>query len=152
MGGILQTAPRLSDDESVVYTEYTVAPAEVIKGSAELLKAARPGLMAPLTVRQVGGTMRVDGLRLRTETNYGEAGSLVLRGEYVFFLASALESTLGKVAKPNSYEFVAGPYAAFKIQNGKVVHVTKEAARRQKLSTDDAEVFLAEVRSLGVKK
>jgi hypothetical protein len=55
-------------------------------------------------------------------------------------------------AKPSIYEFVAGPYAAFKIQNGKIVHVTKEAARRQALSTDDAEVFVAEVRSLGARK
>jgi hypothetical protein len=148
-GHIIQATPRLSDDESLVFTEYTIAPAEVIKGSAEPSTAARPGLMAPVTVRQVGGAMTVDGLRLRTETNYDEAGSpLVLRGEYVFFLAKALESSLGKVAKPNSYEFVAGPYAALKIQNAKIVHVTKEAARRQGLSTGDAETFLAEVRSL----
>ena len=152
-GRIIQTTPRLSDDESVVYTEYTIAPAEVIKGIAELSTAARPGPMAPLTVRQVGGTMTVDGLRLRTETNYEASGSpLVLRGEYVLFLAKALESSLVKVAKPSSYEVVAGPYAAYKIQNGKIVYDTKEAARRQRLPTDDAEIFLAQVRLLGAKK
>ena len=103
--------------------------------------------MLPLLIQQVGGSITVGGLHLKTQTDLDGSGSPLVRGgEYVFFLTSVTPSSLTKHARLGVYQFVAGPRAAFKIQNGKIAQVSKEAEREQSPLTDDAALFPTKLR------
>ena len=81
---------RLSDDESAVYRQFTVRPVVMIKQPSELLQAKRPGQLQELTVFQPGGTLVVDGLTLKTVTNFEDPETAMQVGsEYVLFLSRA---------------------------------------------------------------
>jgi hypothetical protein len=145
--------PRLSDDESLVYTDYQVRLIEIIKGAQSLTVSQKPAAIPPVVIQQVGGSIVVDGLRLRTQSDLDEATSRLTRGgEYVFFLGRLIPSSSTLRSAEGTYALIAGPYAAFSIEKGRVLHFSKEAAQRQTLLAEDAELFLSKLRQLASSK
>jgi hypothetical protein len=63
-GRISHQVPRLSDDESMVFTDYFISPSRFVKRPAGLELSQETGASPPLILQAVGGTLMVDGLRL----------------------------------------------------------------------------------------
>ncbi|MEO5894445.1 MAG: hypothetical protein ABIS06_01960 [Vicinamibacterales bacterium] len=149
-GRLTSITPRLSDDESTVFRDFTVTPISAIKQPPELLRASRPGPLQMLTLRQVGGTIVVDGLTLRTTTNFEDRETpMVPKQEYFLFLSKALPSRSTTISTGSEvYQLSSAHWGAFPIHNGKVGNFTKWVAQRTDRNTDDPSAFAALIRDL----
>ena len=149
-GRLTTMTTRLSDDESTVFRDFTVAPISVIKQPPELLHANRPGPLPALTLRQIGGTIVVDGLTLRMSTNWEDRETpMAPNQEYFLFLSKALPSRSTTMSTgPGVYRLSSAHWGAFPIHNGKVGNFTKWVAQRTDRNTDDPSAFAALIRDL----
>jgi hypothetical protein len=149
-GRLKTMTTRLSDDESTVFRDFTVTPLAIIKPPPELLRANRPGPLQTLTLRQLGGTIFVDGLTLTTMTNFEDRETPMAAGqEYVFFLSRALPSRSTTMSTgPGVYQLSLAHWGAYPIRNGKVGNFTKWIAQRTDRNTDDPAAFVTLVRDL----
>jgi hypothetical protein len=151
-GRITEAAARLNDDESLVFTDYTVQPLEILKSSAALVTAPKVGPTKPIVFQQLGGTVRVDGLVLRTTTDIEDSDKPIKLGaEYFLFLRSAISSPSHR-ARPGVYESVTGPLGIFPIRDGKVENLTRHAAGVRAITDQDPATFGAMIRALATEK
>lgn len=149
-GRLATMTTRLSDDESTVFRDFTVTPIAIIKQPPELLRANRPGPLQTLTLRQLGGAIVVDGLTLRTTTNFEDRENPMEPGqEYVLFLSRALPSRSTTMSTgAGVYQLSSAHWGAYPIRNGKVGNFTKWVAQRTDRNTDDPNAFAALIRDL----
>lgn len=147
-GRLTSMTTRLSDDESTVFRDFTVTPLSVIKQPPELVRANRPGPLPMLTLRQVGGTIVVDGLTLRTSTNWEDRETpMAPNQEYFLFLSKALPSRSTTMSTgPGVYQLWSAHGGAYPIRDGKVGNFTKRVAQRTDRNTDDPNAFSALIR------
>jgi len=147
-GRLTSMTTRLSDDESTVFRDFTVTPISVIKQPPELVRANRPGPLPMLTLRQIGGTIVVDGLTLRMSTNWEDRETpMAPNQEYFLFLSKALPSRSTSMSTgPGVYRLSSAHWGAFPIHNGKVGNFTKWVAERTDRTTDDPSTFAALIR------
>lgn len=119
-GVVSEVRSKLLEDASFVATEYTIMPSHVLRQPSEWNHEP-----SKLVVRHVGGTVIENALRMSTSTNlYPESERLALGDDVILFL----------IASPTTkdiYHSVDGPSGAFKVQDGKVVAMTNEAAARR---------------------
>jgi len=148
--GRLETrTTRLSDDESNVFRDFGVTPLAMIKQHPVLAQAAKPGPLAALTLRQIGGKMVVDGLTLVTTTNFEDGDNPMEPGqEYVLFLSPATPSPSTTMSTVGVFQLTSVHWGAFPIRNNKVENFTRWVARRTNRTTDDPETFIAQIREL----
>lgn len=149
--GRLETmTTRLSDDESTVFRDFALTPLLVIKQGSGLAQAQKPGPLAPLTLRQIGGTMVLDGLTLVTTTNFEDRDNPMAPGqEYVLFLSPATPSrstTMSTAA--GVFRLTSVHWGAYPIRNNKVGNFTSWIAQRTDRTTDDPATFIAQIRDL----
>jgi hypothetical protein len=149
-GRLESMTTRLSDDESAVYRDFTVSPIEIVKQPSDLSQAKRPGLLQMLTVRQIGGTLVVDGLKLITSTNFEDRQTPMAAGnEYVLFLSRATPSTSTTMSTgTHVFQLTSPHWGIYPIRNGKVGNFSKWLAQRTDRKTDDPAAFVAEIRDL----
>jgi hypothetical protein len=141
---------RLSDDESTVFRDFTIAVTAIIKQPSELLSKV-PGPMRTLTLRQLGGTIVVDGLKLTTRTNWEDPESPMEVGqEYVLFLSKALPSrSTTMTAAAGVYVLTSAHFGAYPIRNGRVGNFSKWLARHTDRNIDDPNAFVAAIHEWG---
>jgi len=148
VGRLESMTTRLSDDESMVYRDFTVTPLNVLKQPPDLSQAKRPGPMQTLTVRQVGGTLVVEGLTLITSTNFEDRETpMAVGAEYVLFLSRATPSpstTMG--TGTNVFQLTSPHWGIYPIRNGKVGNFSRWIAQRTDRTTDDPAAFVAQIR------
>ena len=121
-GVVRSVTVRLSDDEAMVVTDYEIAPTEFYKGSFTAF-TSKPGVAAPLVVRQPGGTLELDNLHLRTVINEFPEDEFLLRGEEVFLFLAPEDN--------GRFRLHRGPFGAFRVINGNVTAMTKSAAAQR---------------------
>ncbi len=138
---------QLSDDESTVYTDYTITAGRVLKKPVGWGSSSVQGPVPQIILRRVGGLVVVDGLHLETQTDAVDRDKPIGVGdEYVFFLMSPVASSaMTKHARSGVFELTCGEFALFPIRNGKLESFTRLAAGRRPLATDDPEAFLSSV-------
>lgn len=151
-GRIIDVTPRLNDDESLVFTDYTVQPLEILKSPRAMVGASRPGPTPPVVFQQLGGTVKVDGLVLKTTTDIEDPDRPIKVGEEYFLFLNAAETAHSLRARPNIYESVTGPLGICPVRNGKVENFTRRAAGARPLAGDDPAVFAAAIRAMLVDK
>lgn len=122
--GVVRSATaKLSPDETQVVTEYELVPLRLYKGSLPPLD--RPGMQPPIRFTIPCGTLDVDGLHLWTTVNIFPAAEMPRPGEelVVFLSWSPHWQTLA---------LWGGAFAAFRVVDGQVVGLTKEARERRR--------------------
>jgi hypothetical protein len=152
-GRIQRASARLSEDESLVLTDYTLHALDVIKQPAQLRSLATPGVLPSISVEVVGVDLSVEGLHLRTESNtYNRAARLEVGTEYLLFLSAARSRTSGQV-RPGVFVPTAGVFGILPIRGGKLTNFTPSVSARRVLPTEDPSSFGRTVRaSLGHAK
>ena len=141
-GRIAAATPRLSEDESVVYTEYTVEPVEILKLPSALVTASKPGIAPPIIFIQIGGELEVDGLQLRTTSNAVDPENPVSLGnEYWLFLGPATPSPSTTTRVSSRAYQLTNSYSIFPIVGGHLTTPTRAIAKSRPLPTDDPGEF-----------
>ena len=151
-GRITDVTPRLNEDESLVFTDYTVQPLEILKSPRALVGTSKPGPTPPVVFQQFGGTVKVDGLVLKTTTDIEDPDRPIKVGEEYFLFLNAAEAAHSLRARPNIYESVMGPLGILPVRNGKVENFTRRAAGARPLAGDDPARFAAAIRAMLVDK
>ena len=107
-----------------------------------------PGQFPMLTIRQLGGTLVVEGLTLKTVTNFEDPEApMTVGAEYVLFLSRANpRPSLTMSAGSDSFELTSPHWGLYPIVNGKVASPSKWVARRTDRTTDDPAAFVAQIR------
>jgi hypothetical protein len=148
-GRLTSMVTRLSDDESTVFRDFTVTVSSILKESPELIRAKTPGPLPTFTLRQIGGTIIVDGLKLTTITNYEDREAPMDAGqEYVLFLSKAQPSpSTTMTTGAGVYSLTSTHFGAYPIRAGKVGNLTKSVANRSDRKTDDPSAFVAAIRA-----
>jgi hypothetical protein len=149
-GRITSQVSRLSDDESTVYTDYTITPGRILKKPVELGISAAPGAVPEIIMQQPGGKVVVDGLHLETQTDVSDSDNPILvNAEYVFFLMKPVPSgATTRRARSGVFELTCGQFALFPVRNGKLVSFTRLAAARRPPPTNDPDAFLSSVQQM----
>lgn len=120
---ITDVRPHLSEDESIVQTDYTIEPIRFFKRDNRLVTSAKPGATTPLRVRREGGSVTEGEYKYSTiVTGYSASEEFVVGEEVVLFLRYAVDS---------QYYFNGGPFGAFRIKAGEVHAMTEAAASRR---------------------
>jgi hypothetical protein len=101
----------LSSDQTNIYTEYELRNTSVLHQSRPF--AAKPGAQESLTVKQLGGTVRVNGVAF---TQIEDGLPPLTQGSEALFLLTRT---------PEGYVVAGTFYGAFGIQDGKLVPLTK---------------------------
>lgn len=123
VGRVTSIRTHLTNDEVVVVTDVTIQPNRLLKQGVPVGSRAQPGPTVPLIVRHVGGTVLEDGLKMSTIVNSFPVNEEFSVGEEVIcFLAYD--------ASQGVFELVDGPFAAFRVKQGEVHRLTKEAGVR----------------------
>lgn len=101
-----------------------------------------------LTLRQLGGTLIIDGLKLVTSTNFEDAESPMTAGtEYVLFLSKATPSPSTTMSTgDNVFELTSPHWGVYPISHGKIGNFSKWVSRRTDRTTDDPAAFVAQIR------
>jgi hypothetical protein len=149
-GRLTSTTVRLPDDESTVFRDFSVTPISTIKQQPELVSATRPGPVQTITLRQLGGTILIDGLTLRTTTNFEDSETpMKPNQEYFLFLSKALPFRSTTMSTGSGvYQLASAHWGAFPVRNGKVGNFTKWVAQRTDRNTDDPTAFAALIRDI----
>jgi hypothetical protein len=131
-GRIVDVKTRLSSDETVVITEYTIAPIQAFKDTRPA-SVTIPGAVSKIVVRRTGGHLLTnDGLHLWTTVNiFPETECFTLGEEVVAFLGYDSDSHV--------HYFAAGGFAAYRIPDGLVAPMTRE--RRGDLPVEGSVFF-----------
>jgi hypothetical protein len=150
-GRVIKAETHLSDDESNVYTDYVVAPLEVLKQPADFAIAARPGPGAGIVVRKLGGTVKVGGFTLRTQTE-SDAWDIPVRigDDYLLFLSrgsgrSEVRPSTGLFHLTNVH------LSIFAVQGGRLKAMSLQTTASSLLPTDQADEVFALVRDMVAK-
>ena len=138
-GHVVETRSHLIDNETTVVTDVTVLARRTLKESTPIAWRPQPGATAPLVVRYVGGTVVEGGLRMTTNVSAFPSNEALKPGDdVVLFL----------LYEPNErvFELVDGPFAAFRVTQGRVSYLTN-AAGSEMGDRDPAPIatFLADV-------
>jgi hypothetical protein len=131
---------ELTRDETMVFTEYLLAPIETKKNLVSPI-ASRPGMLTPLVARRSGGVLIEGNHRMVTHADlFPESEALRPGEEAVLFLSRY----------PNEpfYYFVGGPYGIFRVRQGQVEAMTKAVARQRQDSPHPLAAFLKDVELL----
>lgn len=149
-GRLTTMTTRLSDDESTVFRDFTLTPIAILKQPPELLHANRPGAPQALTLRQIGGTIVVDGLTLGMSTNWEDRETPMEPGQdYFLFLSRAQPSRSTTMSTgPGVYRLSSAHWGAYPIRDGKVGNFTKWVAERTDRTTDDPSTFATMIRDV----
>jgi hypothetical protein len=102
----------LSSDQTNIYTEYELRNISVLHQSRPFA-AGKPGAQESLTVKQLGGTVRVNGVAF---TQIEDGLPPLTQGSEALFLLTRT---------PEGYVVAGKFYGAFGIQDGKLVPLTK---------------------------
>jgi hypothetical protein len=122
-GMVRSATVKLSTDETDVVTEYELVLSRLYKGSVPPLD--RPGAQPPIRFTIPFGTLDIDGLHLSTSVNCFPPAEMPRPGEeiIVFLYQSPYFKT---------YILWAGEFAAFRVTDGMVVGLTREARERRR--------------------
>jgi hypothetical protein len=146
-GRVIKAEAHLSDDESMVYTDYVVVPVEVLKQPVDFARATRPGATSGIVVRKLGGTVKVGDLILRTQTE-SDAWEIPVRvgDDYLLFLSRG--SGRSQVRSSTAmFELTNAHLSVFAIQEGRLKSMTMQANSASLLgTTDHADEVIAMVR------
>jgi hypothetical protein len=136
-GRISQHTSFLSDDESLVFTDYWISPSEIFKRTPKV----NPNM--PTVLQQLGGKVRLDGLMMATQTDI----DLVLTtGDECFFFLSAAQDTSSLRARPGV--FVAIPFGVFHISYDDIRHTKETSTAVPPPGESGASAFAATIRKL----
>jgi len=120
-GVAVAVTPKLEADESMVVTDYTVAPLQFLKLPKSESSKGEP---QRIVVRQPGGTLIENGLRMTTNIDiFPEDEFFALGDDVIMFLIYD--------AKGGVYNFAGGPFGAFQVQLGNATAMTKRTAERR---------------------
>jgi hypothetical protein len=146
-GRIEKAVAILSEDESLVLTDYTLRPLDLIKQPAQFGSLAAPGVLPSIKVEVVGGDLLLEGLHLRTESDlHRNTTQLEVGTEYVFFLGAA-RSKVSKQVRPGVFVPTAGVFGILPIRQGILTNFTASVSARRVLPTDDPSAFGQMVRA-----
>jgi hypothetical protein len=149
-GRVARRIARLSDDESMVFTEYAITPVRVLKRPGELASSDVPGEPPTITLWLPGGILVVDGLRLQTQSMIHDPNrDFAVGDEYVLFLVRAVPSgaTTNQVPR-GAFEPASGQFAVFSIRGEKVQGFTRINPARKGPTSDNADEFLASIQQM----
>jgi hypothetical protein len=139
-GRVLAVTTGLFPDESAVYTDCQLTPIRLIKNRV-LPIASQPGQLTPLVARRPGGVLIEGQLRMVTTVNsFPESEALKVGDEAVLFLTRHPEGQF--------YYFTGGPFGAFRVRQGRIEALTKDAALQRGDSPRSLKAFLGEVEGL----
>ncbi|HYT69189.1 MAG TPA: hypothetical protein VEL51_22390 [Vicinamibacterales bacterium] len=137
-GRVVGVRPHLTEDESTVVTDVNIDAIQVLKQVTPVNLRARPGATVPLIVRHVGGTVVDQGLKMSTLVDAFPASEAFAVGEEVVFF-------LLQDASKGVFELVDGPFAAFRVRQGKIHSLTQDAARRVPHDGPPVATFVASI-------
>jgi len=142
-GRVRTVRSHLTADESNVVTDVTIDPTRLLKQTTPVVSRAQPGATALLIVRHAGGTVVEQGMKISIGVSAFPSSEEFSAGdEVVCFLV--YDSSQGV------FELVDGPNAAFRVRQGSVHALTKEAGFRLKHEPTPVAAFLASIdQSLG---
>ena len=128
-GTINSVMTRLSPDERLVFTDYTLTPRRIFKDVTGTATMKAPGPGVPMMFAEPGGTVRVDGLEITLDTKPRPEPPLQLGEDVVVFLVRAPEW--------GAFRLHFGPYGLFRVRGEKVVGANKdlELVRPMQFST-----------------
>jgi hypothetical protein len=137
-GRVAEVTTRLNADESNVITEYSIVPIQAFK-ERRTRAVATLGAVSKIVIRRTGGQLVTpDGLRLATSINiYPDAECFAVGEEIVAFLTYHTDTDV--------YSFTNGEFGAFRVRDGKVSPMTKDAAVRRQVQPIDAGVFFTDM-------
>src|SRR5205814_7000903 len=111
-GRITTAQAHLRPDETIVVTDYLIAPLRVVK-QHQHPPIRTPGGAMPIILRLPGGHLKEDGLRLSTTVNaYPESESFKAGEDVIVFLVFDREAAV--------YRLAGGPFGGFRILSGRV--------------------------------
>ena len=126
-GRVTDVTVRLSTDQSLVMTQYTIAPIQAFKQKV-IDSVSVPGTATAtnrIVVQRDGGSLiTADGLRLSTSVNiFPESESFQVGEEVLLFL--------NYKADTKTYTFTSGTFGAYRIRDGMASLMTAKAAERR---------------------
>jgi hypothetical protein len=135
---VMSSRAVLSADKQYVMTEYVLSPLRVMSARTPQV-SPKPGITdKPFVVRRTGGSGEFDGLLLTTKVDlYPEDADITPGTEGIFFLTRADSGS--------HYIPTAGPFAIFRVTNGEVSSLTKDAAQQSNVGTKSLSEFLAAI-------
>jgi hypothetical protein len=139
---IVSVGSRLSGDESVVMTDYEIAPIQFYKG--ETVARSRPGFAGRLVVSRVGGTVVANGLTMTTQVNlYPEDETLQQGDEVIVFM----QRDQGE----ERFRFSGGPFGVFRLSSGMVDGFTGNVRSRRQDRPETIREFEGRLVRAGVR-
>ena len=133
-GVIGQAVPSLSDDGRDIYTTYQLVNSQVLF-SANVQQLARPGMPAPATLTQKGGSVIIDGFT--ASVGYDIVPELSLGMDVV----ALLHEDKGKY-------WPAADYGLFEVRNSLITPLVRRSGDHQRFAGMNADSFIAEVLAL----
>lgn len=121
-GRVTDVRAHLLADESFVVTDTAIAPIRLFKQAVPVTSRAQPGVTKAITVRHLGGTLVDGGLKMTTEVNLFPAAEQFVPGDEVICFLRYDESE-------RVFELVEGPFGAFRVRQGLVHPLTRQAAQ-----------------------
>jgi hypothetical protein len=121
-GRVVSLQTYLTADESMVMTDVTIAPTRLLKQTIPVSQRAQPGPLRPIIVRHVGGTVVEGALKMTTGVNMFPGDEEFVAGEDVICFLVYDEPA-------GVFQFADGPFAAFRVREGQVHSLNREAAR-----------------------
>jgi hypothetical protein len=142
-GRVRSVRPHLTADESDVVTDVTIDPTRLLKQTTPVVSRAQPGATAPLIVRHVGGTVVEQGMKISLTVDvYPSIEEFTAGDEVVCFLVYD--------ASQGVFQLVDGPSGAFRVRQGNVYALTKDAGLRLRHEPTPVAAFLSSIdQSLG---
>jgi hypothetical protein len=137
-GRVVNVTTRLSSDDSDVVTEYTITPIQAFKARRGM-SAETPGIVPTVVVERPGGRLLTgEGLRLSTSINlFPESECFTVGEEVVAFLTYQSDA--------RRYRFTSGEFGAYRLKNGMVSPMTRNAAASLRAQPIEASLFFADL-------
>lgn len=121
-GRVTSVRSHLTPDESFVVTDVTVEPIRLLKEDISVLTRRQPGGTKALIVRHLGGTVTEGELTMTTSVNLFPLDERLVSGDEVICFLRYNEAE-------RVFELIEGPFAAFRVREGRVHALNREAQR-----------------------
>lgn len=129
-GVITKLHAQLSPTEEWIETHVTLSPIRVLKDSAKAVgPLPRPGPSPGIVFIEGSGTVRQDGLEMRTTSNMAPDPPFSIGEEVITFLV--------KSEKTGFYHLSYGTYGLLRVSNSKTLAPNSYVARMRPMDVDD---------------
>ena len=143
-GKIVDARAHLNASETLVVTDYTIAPTTFVKFDSSIGQSSVAGSSVPLAVRRPGGTVIDGSLKMRTIVDTYADDEPEVGAEVVLFLGYDKDQKV--------FYFSGGPFGVFRVRNGSIEAISKDVATRRGDTAVTLSQFLGDVSARVAKR